>query len=75
MPATKAAVTVVEDRPRHDSEEGDGMDVAAHPGLGHRRRIGPHVGAVAVRKVEHEEVRFAFSPPITTGAFPKSACV
>jgi hypothetical protein len=33
------------------------MDVAIHPGLGHRRRIGPHIAAVAVRQIEHEEVR------------------
>ena len=31
------------------------MDVTIDPGLGHRGRIGPHVAAVAVGKIEHEE--------------------
>ena len=34
------------------------MDVAIDPGLGHRRRISPHIAAVAMRKVEHEETGF-----------------
>ncbi len=33
------------------------MDVAVDPSLGHRRRISPHVAAVAMRQVEHEEMR------------------
>ena len=33
------------------------MDVAVDPGLGHRRRIGPHVAAVAMRQIQHEETR------------------
>ncbi len=31
------------------------MDVAVHPCLRHRRRIGPHIAGVAVRQIEHEE--------------------
>ena len=34
------------------------MDVAIHPGLSHRRRIGPHVAAVAMRQIEDEEASF-----------------
>ena len=39
------------------AEEGEGMDVAVHPGLGGRRRIGADEAGVAVRQVEGEEVR------------------
>ena len=28
------------------------------PGLGYRRRIGPHIAAVAMRQIQHEEARF-----------------
>ncbi len=34
-----------------------------HPRLGRRRRVGPHVAGVAVRKIEHEEVRLARDTP------------
>lgn len=33
------------------------MDVAVDPGLGNRRRIGPHKAAVTVGKIEHEDMR------------------
>ena len=33
------------------------MDVAIDPGLGHRSRIGPHIAAVAMRQIQHEEAR------------------
>ncbi len=57
-PGHKAAVIVINDRLRHGPEEGERMDVAINPGLGHRRRISPHVAAVAMRKVEHKEPGF-----------------
>lgn len=33
------------------------MDMAVHPGLGHSRRIGANIAGVAMRQIEHEEVR------------------
>src|SRR5690606_3947815 len=44
-------------RLRHGPEESERMDVAIDPGLSHGRRIGPHIAGIAMRKVEHEEVR------------------
>ncbi len=37
-----------------------GKHMAVDSGLGHRRRIGPHIAGVAVRKVEHEETGLLF---------------
>lgn len=54
----KAAVIVIDDRLRHAPEEGERMDVAIDPGLGHRRRISPHIATVAMRKIEYEETGF-----------------
>ena len=53
----QAAVVVVDDRLRHSPEEGEGMDMAVHPRFGHRRRIGVNIARIAVRQIEHEEVR------------------
>ena len=33
------------------------MDMAIHPGLGHRCGIGPNIARITVRKIQHEEVR------------------
>jgi len=51
----KAAIVVIDDRLRHAPEEGECMDVTVHPGLGHRRRIGPNIAAITMRKIQHEE--------------------
>ena|GEM_PF-6374432 len=56
----QATVVVIDDRLRPGPEEGECMDVAVDPGLGHRRRIGPHVAAVAMRQIEHEETGLLF---------------
>ena len=53
----KASVVVVEHRLRNRAEEREGMDMAIHPGLGHCCGISPDVTGIAVRKVQHEEVR------------------
>jgi hypothetical protein len=53
----QAAVVVVEHRQRHPAEEGEGVDVAIHPGLRRRRRIGPHEAGIAVRQVHDKEMR------------------
>ena len=53
----KAAVVVIDDRPRYGPEERERMDVAIDPGFGHRRRIGPHIAPVAMRQIEHKEAR------------------
>jgi hypothetical protein len=53
----QAAVVVVEHRPRHATEEREGVDVAVDPGLGGRRRIGADEAGVALRQVEGEEMR------------------
>ena len=53
----QAAVVVVEHRERHPPEEGEGVDVAVHPGLGGRRRIGADEAGVALRQVEGKEMR------------------
>lgn len=52
----KATIDVINYRLRHGPEERECVDVAVNPGLGHRRRISPHVAAVAMRQVEHEEM-------------------
>lgn len=56
-PGHKATVIVIEDRLWHGPEEGERVDVAIDPGLGYRRRIGPHVAAVTMRQIQHEEAR------------------
>ena len=38
------------------------MDVAIDPGLRHCRRIGPYIAAVAMRQIQHEEVRLPLYP-------------
>ena len=53
----QAAIVVVEGRQRLLAKEGRGMNMAVHPRLGNRRRIGPHKGRIAVRQVEGEERR------------------
>ena len=53
----QAAVVVVNDRLRHSAEEGEGLDMAVHPCLSHGCRIGANIAGIAVRQVEHEEVR------------------
>src|SRR5690606_24020065 len=59
----KAAVVVVEHRLGNRAEERKGMDVAVNPGLGHRRRVGPHIARIAVRQVQHEEVGLLLDAP------------
>jgi hypothetical protein len=54
----KAAIVVVDNRLWHRSEERERMDVTIDPGLSYRRRIGPHIAAVAMRQIQYEEVRF-----------------
>ena len=58
----QASVVVVERRPRHPAEEGKGVNVAIHPGLGGGCRIGTDVAGVAVRQVEREEVGCPLDP-------------
>ena len=50
-----ATVVVIDDQLRHGPEEGERVDVAIHPGLGHRRRIGPHIASITMRQIQNEE--------------------
>ena len=53
----QAPVVVVEHRLGNRTEEREGMDMTIHPGLGHCRGIGPNIARIAVRKIQHKEVR------------------
>ncbi len=52
----QTAVVIVEDRLRHGTEEGEGMDMTIHPGFRRRRWIGPDVAGMALRQIQREEV-------------------
>ncbi|MCY1327612.1 hypothetical protein D9M69_131490 [compost metagenome] len=54
----QATNVVVGYRLRQGPEESKRMDVAIYPSFRYCRRIGLHIATVAMRQVEHEEVRF-----------------
>ena len=64
---------VVEDRPRHAAQEGEGRVVAVEEGLDPLGRVGLDEAGIRVRQVEAEEVDLLRdTPPITATASPKS---
>jgi hypothetical protein len=70
----QAAIVVADDQLRNAAEEGERMNLAIDLRRRHRRRVGPHIAASAVRKVEHEEVRLALYPDEHNNGSPISAC-
>lgn len=57
----QAPVVVAEHRLGNRAEEREGMDMAIHPGLGHCCGMSPDITGIAVREVQHEEVRLLFN--------------
>ena len=47
------------------------MDMAVHPRFGHRRRIGANIAGIAVRQIEHEEVRLLLNAADDNDSLPE----